>query len=246
MRNINDYAEKYYNEPGELYQVKYRKKLVLEKLAQYKHSNILEIGCGLDPLFQYIKEYERMTIVEPAKEFADHARKLAKEAKNITIIDGFFEDKVSNNEIEKCDYDYVVLSSLLHELEAPEEILKAIYQICNTKTVVHINVPNAFSIHRLLAKEMGIISDEHELSFQQINMQRHHVFDQKSLIHLLEANGFEIIESGTYFLKFLTGEQMDNAITKGIVTEDIYEGLYRIIKYIPQFGSEIYVQVRKA
>ena len=58
----------------------------------------------------------------------------------------------------------VICSSLLHEVKQPEKLLNAIKKVCNSKTVIHINVPNMFSIHRLLGVEMGMISDVFEAS----------------------------------------------------------------------------------
>ena len=53
MRNIINYQEKYLGEPFEAVQVCYRRKKVIELLEKYKHNNILEIGCGLEPLYKY-------------------------------------------------------------------------------------------------------------------------------------------------------------------------------------------------
>lgn len=141
--------------------------------------------------------------------------------------------------------DYIIVGSLLHEVEKPEELLRSIYEICSDNTVVHINVPNANSIHRLLAKEMGIIKDVHELSELQIEMQRHNVFDLTQLCELVELWGFQVIGKGTYFPKLFSARQMKKILDAGIVDETIFDGLNKMIRYLPEFGSEIYVQVKK-
>ena len=53
MRDIHDYEIKYKEEPCETYQVKYRRKKVLELLKKNENKYILEIGCGLEPIFQF-------------------------------------------------------------------------------------------------------------------------------------------------------------------------------------------------
>ncbi len=244
MRDIEDYEKKYAEEPGEKVQVKYRKRMIKSKLCEYKHDYILEIGCGLDPMFMHLNDYKHMTVVEPSEFFYSNAVKMLKDRSNVTLINSYFEDfadSASPNE----DYDFIILSSLLHELENPEIFLQGLRHVCSDTTVVHINVPNALSLHRILAKEMGLIKDEYQLSEQQIEMQRHHVFNKQTLRDLLESNGFEILEMETYFPKFLTGAQMDKIIKEGIISENIYEGLYKLINYIPEYGSEISVQVRR-
>lgn len=246
MRDIWDYEIKYKEEPCETYQVKYRRRKVLELIMKYPHENVLEIGCGLEPLFCHLQEYKKMVIVEPGQSFIDNAICLSKTAKKeIVCIKGFLEECV--DQIKKLDigFDYIVLSSLLHEVEEPGKLLKAIRDICEENTIVHINVPNANSIHRLLAKEMGLIDDVHELSPLQIKMQRNHVYDTESLCGFLTKCGFEVLEQGTFFPKFLSATQMEQMLKEKIIEENVFEGLYRLIKYIPEFGSELYVQVRK-
>ena len=116
--------------------------------------------------------------------------------------------------------------------------------LCTEDTIVHINVPNANSIHRLLAVQMGLIEDIHELSELQLRMQRNHVYDLESLRAIVEKCGFEVIESGTYFPKFFSAGQMEKMLNGGIIQESIFEGLDKMIKYMPEFGSEIYVQTK--
>lgn len=55
------------------------------------------------------------------------------------------------------DFDFIIISGLLHEVPDPKKLLQSIYKICKQDTLVHINVPNVYSFHRLLAYEMGCI-----------------------------------------------------------------------------------------
>ena len=244
MRDIADYTQKYYKEPGEHYQALYRKKLILDVMKKYSHSSILEIGCGLDPLFTHFGDYQKMTVVEPSRDFYENAVELSKEKKNVLCLKGFFGECVKASKLHKGENDYIILSSLLHELEDPKEILYDIWKICMKDTVVHINVPNAKSIHRLLAVEMGVIDSIYQLSEQQIDMQRYHVFDIEKLSKMVSDCGFEIIEKGSYYPKFFSGSQMDKILQNNIVSEKIFDGLYGLGKYLNEYGSEIYVNVR--
>ena len=224
MRDIQDYEAKYQEEPCEKYQVKYRREKILELMLSCKHETVLEIGCGMEPLFEYVNDYKQMVIV---------------------CIQGFFEEKIDQIKATCGIYDFIVLSSLLHEVEGPEKLLKAIYQVCSDETIVHINVPNANSLHRLLAKEMGLIQDIHELSNLQKTLQRNSAFDLDSLCGIVSKCGFEVMQKGTYFPKLLSAGQMEKMLQQGIVKEDIFQGLNKMIKYVPEFGSEIFVQAKK-
>ncbi len=48
----------------------------------------------------------------------------------------------------------ILFSSLLYEVEQPQILLEAISKLVNEETMIHINVPNANSIHRLIDKEI--------------------------------------------------------------------------------------------
>ena len=53
MRDIDKYTENYIIANFEDYQIKYRRKLILDVMSKYNPKTILEIGCGMKPLFQY-------------------------------------------------------------------------------------------------------------------------------------------------------------------------------------------------
>lgn len=249
-RNIDDYTKKYESSMFEKkYQVKYRRKKALELLEQFKHEVIVEIGCGMEPLFWYVDDFEKWIVVEPSKEFCDNAKKLAKDRgnKEIVCIEDFFEnatEQITKEIGERDGIDYIVCSSLLHEVENPNLLVQAVKRICNKDTVVNINVPNAKSIHRILAYEMGIIEDCYKKSERNISLQQHNVFDMETLIQCVSANGFEIIEKGSYFPKFLTHKQMELCMETGVFREEFLDGLYRFGNYVPEFGSEIFVQMK--
>ena len=58
MRDISKYVDSYveYIKEFEFYQVKYRRKMILEWIKNYKPQKILEIGCGMEPLFRWVKD----------------------------------------------------------------------------------------------------------------------------------------------------------------------------------------------
>jgi 2-polyprenyl-3-methyl-5-hydroxy-6-metoxy-1,4-benzoquinol methylase len=240
MRDINDYIKEYKSYDFEQIQVVYRRKKVLERLNLYPHKNILEIGCGFEPIFQYIDDFDSMTVVDPGIEFIKHAKNILKhESSNIRCIHGFFEDVIP--ELSQQPYDFILVSSLLHELESPDNFLETLKSVCSLNTILHVNVPNAFSIHRILASEMGLITDVFQKSENQRKFQQFSTFSIDSLKELLANRQFKIIESGSYFIKPFIHNQMNMMLTSNIIDSKILDGLYKLTKYIPEYGSEIFV-----
>ncbi len=243
-RNIDAYTKNYLDTPFTEINSKYRRKCVIEQIKKHPHANIIEIGCGNYPLISYIEcnNIQSYTIVEPSSYFSEKARKIIVEQnlQNVVICECQFEDY---NETDV--FDFVICSSILHEVVNPRKILEKAYSILNVGGYIHVNVPNAHSFHRVLAKEMGYIQDVHALSERNIMLQQREVYDIESLRKEVESAQFEIEESGGFFIKPFTHTQMQVMYDEGIINDDIIEGLDKMVHYMPDFASEIFVNAVK-
>ena len=141
MRDIYKYGKEYKELPFEKYQVKYRRKKVLELLKKYKHKSVLEIGCGEEPLFMHEDSVVNWVVVEPNKEFFQKAEMLS--GSNAKCINNTLENAVDEIKQMNIEFEYIICSSLLHEVEDKSQLLNAIKKLCSTDTIIHINVPNA-------------------------------------------------------------------------------------------------------
>ena len=242
MRDINAYESKYLSESFEEIKVKYRRKKVLSIIKRYTPDHILEIGVGREPLFQWYDA--KFTIVEPSDFFFTNARNLSKGGyERITCIKGFFESDEVQSALADT-YDFIVCSSLLHEVEEPKKLLSAIKKKCDKNTIVHINVPNAKSMHRLLGMTMKILKDCHDSSDANIAFQQNTVFDISMLKRMVDDEGFSVLEEGSYFIKPFSHAQMHELLNTEIIDNKVLDGLDELSELMPEYGSEIYVNCR--
>jgi len=240
-RDMDDYVRNYRSLPFEPIQSLYRRKLVLRQIARFEPNRVLEIGCGHLPIFTDLPDEVEVTVVEPTKKFGENARRLGKNRKNIKIVEGFVESV----ELGAVNFDMVILSCLLHEVPDPPKVLARVHDFCQPQTVVHVNVPNAFSLHRLLAVAMGICSTPHEQSGTQRRMQqRNQTYDRLSLASELSAAGFVIIDEGSMFVKPFTHMQMQALVDSSFMTPAMLDGFDELAASLPNFGSEIWANVR--
>ncbi len=250
MKNIKDYTEKYTQHYQEDFSfereiVRSRRQKVLASLKRYPHKSILEIGCGLEPIFPYCKDNIRVTVVEPSPTFFQNVEKLAQKKPLITVIHDYFEKVYTS--LEKSEkFDFIILSGLLHEVHNPLELLQAIRAVCRDDTVVHINVPNVRSLHRILALEMGIIKSLFDKSETDKELQRHHGFDKETLFGILRKNGFQILAFGTYLIKYFSNKQLESIVKHRIVDKSLFSGMEKMIDYMPEYGCEMFVEVKKS
>jgi SAM-dependent methyltransferase len=209
------------------------------------NMNILEIGCGPEPLFPEVERYERYVVVEPIPAYAAKAANLAIKFPRVTVITDYIESAAKRSPIMEISFDRIILSGVLHEVPDPGGLLEMIWRICKDETLVYISIPNAKSFHRLLALEMGLIRHIQEPSLTDIRFDRTNRFDRTSFSALLDKQGFKILQFATYFVKPFTNDQMEAIVNQGIVDRSIVQGLDRMIQYMPDLGAEMYAVVQK-
>jgi hypothetical protein len=242
QRDINNYSKKYLENENsfEKYQVYYRRKNTIEQINLFNHDRMLEVGCGMEPLFEYFDDYESMSVIEPGDAFFRNAVEKSVRKSNVRVINDLFEDAQLNDE----PIDFILVSSLLHEIPRLDNFLITLKSHCSKDTVAHINVPNSDSFHRILAYKSGLIKKPEEFSDNNRKFQINRIFNSSTLKDLVEDSGFDIINSGSYFVKPFTHLQMKLLLDNNIITETALDGFYNMIEYLPNLGSEIYVNVK--
>jgi len=85
------------------------------------------------------------------------------------------------------------------------------------------HVPNALAVNRVIARIMGTLTDEYELSPYDINVAGHRrSYDMRSLVDDFESAGLEVISTGGIFYKMLSTPQMDWFLQNGLWEEGGY------------------------
>ena len=241
-RDLGDYTHQYRSLPFEPLQIEYRRRLVLEQVAAIRPARLLEVGCGERPLFLDLPGVA-CTVVEPTPAFAQRAVELASGRTGVRVARSFVEEFDPLGE----DYDMIVASCVLHEVPDAQVFLTALQRLCGPETVVHVNVPNARSLHRLLAVAMGLIDDPGTPSQTQRTMQqRGGVYGRESLTQALADAGLQVTAAGTLFVKPFTHGQMQQLVDQGFMTPAMLDGLARLVDWLPELGSELWVHAKAA
>ena len=241
-RDIDKYTKQYLNHNFEDKMVYYRRKKVLEILNKYQPKNILEVGCGIQSIFDFYMDYQTFTVVEPSDQFCKLIKQSEKYNSKINIINDFLENQIEH--LKQNQYDFIILSSLLHEVIQPLELLKAVNKLCNKETIVHINVPNSNSFHLTWAYTSGLINSLGNLTETAKTLQQNTAFNIKKLMEIVREANFEILDKGSYFIKPFNHSKMQECMTIGIINEQLLNGLYKLTNYIPDMGAEIFINCR--
>ena len=81
-----------------------------------------------------------------------NAIKISEKNERVNCINNFFE-KISQSLMDRT-FDCILLPGVLHEKLKIDYFLDRIGKVMNKDTIVYVNVPNAMSLHRIIAKEM--------------------------------------------------------------------------------------------
>ena len=237
-----EYHKQYMNNEFEKEIVSIRRNNILHSLNKHNPKNILEIGCGLEPLFKLVDNYSKFTVVEPNEDFVNNAINLAGQDPKISIVKGEIEK--SYQLIKSQKYDFIIISSLLHEVSSPENILQAIHELCDKETVLYIDVPNKNSFHRLIGVNMGIINSVDDKSEMDKRFSRCHHFSIESLKQLVQNESFIILDQWTFFIKPFSSAQMAIMLKENIINDSVLDGLQKMIRHLPNYGSSIAMELK--
>lgn len=247
MSRADRYQSAYQADYGfESAMVHYRRQLLLERLEQHRPDTVVELGCGDELLYEAWLQHgghaSQWLIVEPATGFAAKARDAG--LPRLQVIQDFTENVVQDiRQYFPLGPDMVICSSLLHEIPSADALLRAIWEVMGEKSVLHVNVPNAASIHRRLAMSMGLIEHAKTMSDRNMTFMQHRIYDMPDLRQELASAHFEIIGEGGHMIKPFTHAQMEHIAP--IIGEAVLDGLYRLGRDIPEYASEIFLECRK-
>lgn len=242
MANKSNYEENYSNLPFEDILRKYRFKKLCEHLNLYPHQNILDIGCGNYPVYSFFTDFKSVTVVEPGEVFFRNAVNLSLKSSKIVVLNDVVENVTKRLKGEV--FDFIIIGGFLHEIPNPSEVLNALKEISSESSILFTYLPNASSFHRLLAFEMGIIDSIYQQSEHDNLFKRQSHFDLISFEKFLSGNGFKTINKGSYFIKPFTSDQMAKLIDQNNFDSAIFDGLDRMVKYMPELGSEMFVNFK--
>jgi len=153
------------------------KKYGYEKINNYFcGKNVLELGTdGSSTSSILIRWSTKLTIVDIYDKFTSQISKDAK-LQEATFILSSWEDYQPTEK-----FSDIFLTDSLEHVQEPIKLLKLIKNWLSEDGRLHIIVPNALSIHRLIGVEMGFLNSPYELNENDISSNHIKVYDHDIL-----------------------------------------------------------------
>lgn len=207
-------------------------------------NSVLELGCGIGQFTPMLYEkFERVVAVDACPENIEIARKTTSDKRH-----AFYVAKAEEFSVDER-FDTILLVMLLEHVDDPVAVLKNAKNLLKDDGRIIIQVPNANSFNRQIAKHMGLIEDLHELPLEQVEKYGHkRVYDMAMLVGHVEEAGLTPILSGGLVFKPFTNSQMQ-LICEGYDEEwktKFLDALNKLGERFPTECAAIYVAATKS
>jgi hypothetical protein len=192
-----------------------RQKRASGLIEAHKSKKILEIGIGANPVLCCLSrnsKIETLVSLEPNAFFATRYKKFMGELEYQAVIDL----KLIESSLEDCDLnqlrnyfagfpDFIVINSVIHEVPDLDIFFSSIKEMCDSHTLIHLNVPNGISLHKQLYDQLR---DKEIDNKSALISGRIREFTPKSLQEIVSQYGFDVIELSTVGYKPFTMDQL--------------------------------------
>lgn len=170
-------------------------------------DSALELGCGKGLWTRVLcQRYERLDVVDGSAELlADVARSCAGRAR-LTTHTALAEDFLL---AASETWQHIYMTFLLEHVEEPVELLRLARSRLAENGRLFVAVPNADSVHRILALRAGLIASTTELSENDLRVGHRRVYTQALLREQLSRAGLRITLETPVGLKPLTLKQLE-------------------------------------
>jgi len=184
------------------------KRYCYEKISSFFNGkNVLELGSdGTATSSILVRWSKELTVVDMEDKFTEQIKSDKKLNKAQFILSKWEEFK------PKKKFSDILLTDSLEHIEHPIELLKIIKSWLKKDGALHIIVPNALSLHRLLGVEMGLLQSPYELNENDIGSGHIKVYDHEILKAELKKAEYSIVSCQGVQLKLNTDIQLANLL----------------------------------
>lgn len=211
------------------------KKYGYEKICHYFNgSNVLELGTdGSGTSSILVRWSNKLTIVDMEDKFTKQIQEDSK-LKEVKFIKSKWEDFSPSEK-----YSDILLTDSLEHVEDSIKTLSLIRNWLTDDGKLHIIVPNALSIHRLIGVRMGYLENPYSLNEHDIRAGHLRVYDY----NILKS---ELLEAG-FFLEAFHGIQLKVNTDIQLLSfgDEFSDALNSLSNLFDEYCAELYICCKK-
>jgi SAM-dependent methyltransferase len=225
-------SAQFYNESFISFDYKLTEMNYLSLRCFFRGRKALELGPALGQMTKYIvSDFDKLDLIDGSKDLLDQIPNYT----NVNKYHAYFEEFITEKK-----YDTIIMSHVLEHIENPVKLLNYIMQWLENDGVLIVSVPNAKSLHRQVAVEMGLLENEFQLNDRDHKLGHYRVYDLVNLKKDAIEAGYRILNEGGIFLKPVSNVQIEENWN-----DEMIKGFYEIGKQYANLCAEIYVVLTK-
>ena len=195
----------------------------------FRPGTALELGTGGGHCTALLApHFTEMDSVEGSAQLAERLRQRGLPA-NLTLHVSYFETFEPTRA-----YDNIFLIQVLEHIADPVAVLARYRETLRPGGRIFVTVPNAQSIHRLAAVEMGLLRTAESLNAIDLRAGHVRVYSPSALARDLNDAGFKQIFRGGLFVKPLSNSQIASQWNEAMI-----RAFHEIAMVLPDHSAEI-------
>jgi 2-polyprenyl-3-methyl-5-hydroxy-6-metoxy-1,4-benzoquinol methylase len=188
----------------------------------------LELGSAEGEMTRLLlPHFETLTVVDAAGDLLERIPA----SPELRKVRSLFEDFAPAER-----FDTVVMEHVLEHVVDPIDLLRRARTWLADGGRILAGVPNAHSIHRLVAVKMGLLARPDELNARDLDLGHRRVYTPESLRQTAEAAGLHVLERGGVFFKPVSNRQIEEQWDEAMI-----EGFHLLGRDFPDQAAEIFI-----
>jgi len=201
-----------------------------EVFARHWHgSSCLELGPAEGLMTENLAGvFSHLVAVEGSAAFC---ASLAERFPGVRVVHSLFEEFETDER-----FDTIAMGHVLEHVAEPRELLRRARGWLAPGGTIVAAVPNALSLHRQAAVDMGLLESEHSFNEADLHHGHRRIYDPVSLRADVRAAGLSIRASGGFWLKPVSNDQIEASWTPQMLA-----AFMRLGERYPDIAAEAYV-----
>ncbi len=192
----------------------------------------LELGPAEGQMTRFlISDFERLTVVEGAQDLLDRIPDSPRLVKVRSLFEDFTPLRL---------FDTIVMEHILEHVDDPVALLGRVAHWLSPGGILWAGVPNALSIHRLVAVKMGLLAVPWELNARDIAQGHRRVYTPELFRRDIEMSGLTVERIGGVYFKPVSTKQIQNTWTDAMI-----QGFYELGKDFEHNAADMFAICRR-
>jgi SAM-dependent methyltransferase len=250
--NSKENLDKYFSAYSNSFKFLNDNEIFLTKFASYLQididkntpiENFISLGIGYkivsDTIIQNVlnSKIKKYFIIDGSENLVNEYKSKFKDLNNIYVIHSYFEEFIPENNLK---FDRIEMGFILEHVDDPLFILKKYKEYLSPNGIIHIAVPNARSLHRLIGYKAGLLDDVYKLSEYDLMLGHKRYYDIDTIKDQIINAGLKILDIKGLMLKPITADQMKQI--GFFENENIIKALVEIGEHYPEIANCIYLK----